>query len=314
MNMREFCSTISDAYASKNHKLKADIDKFKEQPDWKRLSFEEQYEGLVAGPLRALSCRAILTIDALDECEGREELMETLSNKQSSVPLLRTFVTGRPESDIKEWGEKADGVRVANFQELEGPNEDVERYIRSRLEDATTDIKNRVIGRAEGLFIWARIACDLLRNSLDSDRKLEELEGPSKGVSKLDSLYSVALKQATKDDKESRQIIVQVLQMVLAMRTPLTIEDLEEISPWKGRDVVRRTIARLGSLLLIEGPHDPIRLLHTTFREFLTSRERACQWFVQLRSGHYALARGSLRIIEDYSSTDVGSFDGDARG
>jgi len=311
ISTREFCSTVSTTFASKDHDLKRHIDEFKEQQlDWKQLSFEQQYEGLVAGPLRVLNRRAILTIDALDECEDRIELMKTLRDMQSSIPLLRTLITGRPEADIKQWVMKVDGIRMASFRELEGHNQDVENYIRSRLEDKPSDIQQRVIRRAEGLFIWARIACDLLSQALDINSRLEELERPSEGVSKLDSIYRVALKQATQDDEPSRQIIILVLQMLLAMRTQLSIADLVEISPWSEKDVVQRTIARLGSLLISQGPNDPIRLLHITFREFLTSRERAGKYFIQLRFGHYTLARESLRILGHYSSSDINSFGG----
>jgi len=313
MSTGEFCSTVSKAFASINHELKPHIDEFKKRLDWEELSFEEQYEGLVAGPLRVLNRRAILTIDALDECEDRFELMETLHNKQSSVSLLRTFITGRPEADIKQWVMKVDGIRMASFRELEGDNEDVEKYIRSRLEGKANDIQDRVIRRAEGLFIWARIACDLLRQALDINGLLEELERPSAGASKLDSIYRVALKQATPDDNPSRQILVLVLQMLLAVRTPLSIADLEEISPWPEKDVVQRTIARLGSLLLFQGPNDPVRLLHTTLREFLTSRETAGNYFIQVRFGHFTLARGSLSILGHYSSSDINSLGGHSR-
>jgi len=314
MSTREFCSTVSDAFVGINPHLKPHIDEFKKRPDWSKLSFEQQYEGLVAGPLRVLNHRAILAIDALDECKDRIELLETLRDKQSSIPLLRTLITGRPETDINQWVMKVDEIRTASFRELEGDNQDVEKYIRSRLEDEASDIQDRVIRRAEGLFIWARIACDLLGQALDIDNRLEELEGPSEGASKLDSVYRVALKQATQDDESSLKIIILVLQMLLAMRTPLSIADLEEISPWSKKRVVQRTIARLGSLLLSQGPNDPIRLLHTTFREFLTSREKAGKYFIQLPFGHYTLARGSLRILGDYSSSDINSFGGHSRG
>jgi len=309
MSTREFCSKVSDAFVGINPDLKPPIDTFKKRLDWKELSFDQQYEGLVAGPLRVLDRHAILAIDALDECEDRIELIETLHDKQSSVPLLRTLITGRPEADIKQWVMEVDGIRMANFQELEGHNQDVENYIRSRLGSKASNIQDRVVRRAEGLFIWARIACDLLSQAIDINGLLEELERPSEGVSKLDSIYRVALKQATPDDKPSQQILILVLQMLLAMRRPLSIADLEEISPWSEKDVVQLSIARLGSLLLSQDRNDPIRLLHTTFREFLTSRERAGKYFIQLRFGHYTLARGSLSILlGHYSSSDRNSF------
>ena len=310
MSTRRFCLAVSNAFADVDCGLIPHIEKFKERPGWKELPLEEQYEGLVAGPLRALNRRAILTIDALDECENPIELMETLRNERLSVPLLRTLITSRPEFDIKQWVTKVDGVYTASFQQLEGDNSDVEKYIRDRLKDETSDIQDRVIHRAEGHFIWARIACDLLNGAPDIDGTLEDLEGPLEGTSELDSIYRVALKQATPANKSSRKAIILVLHMLLAMRRPLSIADLKDFSHWSEK-VVERTIARLGSLLLFQGPNDPIRLLHTTFREFLTSPERAGEYFIDPRFGHYTLAIGSLKILgHDYSSDTNSSHRG----
>ena len=309
MSTRKFCSTVSNAFASIDYSVKRHIDEFKKKSDWEELSLEEQYEGLVAGPLKVLNRRAILTIDALDECENRTELMETLRNERLAIPALKTLITGRPEFDIRQWVMKGGGVYTASFRQLEGANKDVEKYIRDRLKDETSDIQDRAIHRAEGHFIWARIACDLLYDAPDTEGTLKELEGPLEGASKLDSIYRVALKHATPEDNASRKIIILVLQMLLAMRTPLSIAALMEISPWSEK-VVGRTIVRLGSLLQFQGPNDPIRPLHTTFREFLVSRERAGEYFIQPQLGHYTLALGSLKILGYYSSPD---FDEDTR-
>ena len=295
MSTRKFCSTVSDAFASLDGGLKPHIKKFKEERlDWEMLSLEQQYEGLVASPLRELNRPAILIIDALDECNDRIKLMETLRDTQPSVPLFRTLITGRPEEDITQLVTNVAGIRKENFQDLEGDNKDVEIYIRSELHNKASDIQDRVIRRAQGHFIWARIACDSLNKALHINRTLEELEGPS---DRLDSIYRVALKQATPDDKSSHQIIILVLQMLLALREPLSITDLTDISPWSEEDVVERTIARLGSLLLFQGRDGPIRLLHTTFREFLTSKNKAGEYFIQPQLGHYTLAQGSLKIL-----------------
>ena len=324
MSTRKFCSTVSNAFARIDPDLMPHIHKFKEWPDWEDLPLEEQYEGLVAGPLRELNRRAILIIDALDECadrDDRKELVKTLRNKQFSVPSLRMFITGRSEANIVQLVMTIDGVRQESFRELEPDNNDVATYIRTKLKDGlknwpkdeASDIQDRVIDRAQGLFIWARIACDLLDEAPDIDATLKELEGPLEGASELDSIYRVALKKATPDNKSSRKVIILVLQMLLAMRAPLSIAELTELSPWSRKDVVERTIYLLGSLLLFQDPNDPIRLLHTTFREFLTSRERAGEYFIEPRLGHYTLAIGSLKILDDYSSSDITSSGEDPR-
>ena len=299
-----FCSTISNAFASLDRGFKDHINEYKEKwLNWEQFSFEKQFEGLVAGPLRVLNRRAILTIDALDECEHAIKLIETLRDKQSSVPLLRTLITSRPVAEIQDSVRKIDGICTRSFEQLEGDNQDVEIYVQFRLENKASEIQNRVIRRAAGHFIWARLACDLLCRVPDINGTLEALEGPSGKFPILDLIYNEALKQATLDDERTHQVIMLVLQMLLAMRAPLSIADLQEISPWSDKDVVERTIYRLGSLLLFQGPNDPIRLLHTTFREFLTSRERAGKYFIQLELGHFTLARGSLKILGHYASS-----------
>ena len=316
MSTRKFCLAVSNTFADIDRGLIPHIEKFKERPGWKELPLEEQYEGLVAGPLRVLNRRTILIIDALDECADYKELINTLRNKQFYIQTLRMLITGRPEADIVPLVTRVDGVRKESFQELEPGNNDVSTYIRDRLKDLPKDeasrIQDRVIDRAQGHFIWARIACDLLDGAPDTDHTLKQLEGPLEGASELDLIYRLALKKATRDEKSYRQPIVVVLQMLLGMRRPLSIADLKEISPW-GEKIVERTIARLGSLLLFQDPNDPIRLLHTTFREFLTSRERAGEYFIDPRLGHYTLAVGSLNILGHYSSSDVNSFGEDSR-
>ncbi|PVF91469.1 hypothetical protein CPB86DRAFT_770645, partial [Serendipita vermifera] len=158
MSTNRFCSTVADLFAAQSTVFKAELDKFVDRPD---LSFEERFEGMITTPLKAHGRPAILTIDALDECnneyQSRDELLQTLARQRKSIPQLRVLVTGRPETDIKRWAEASGGH--TNFTKLEGGSKDVELYIESRLQSIPLDDRRRlysVIRQAEGLFIWAR--------------------------------------------------------------------------------------------------------------------------------------------------------------
>ena len=316
MSTREFCSTISDAFASLDRDFKAHVTKFKEERlDFKHLSLEKQFEGLVARPLEELGQRAIVIIDALDECEDRRELLEIIRTSQSSVQVLQTFVTGRPEPDIKAWANRVGGIRVESFESIEGRNEDVENYIESRLNKPPEppewpdlrerpDLRDRVKRRANGLFIWARIACDLLLDAVMVDEKMRELEDGSSN-DRLETIYRVALEQAIPNSRSSHQATIMVLQMVLTAKSPLSIAELEELSPWRKKGVVKQVVTRLGSLLVYRGEEDPVRLLHITIREFLTSRERAGIYYIHLELGHYWLASGTLHFLRHQLSSDT---------
>ncbi|KIM23128.1 hypothetical protein M408DRAFT_77976 [Serendipita vermifera MAFF 305830] len=307
MSTDVFCSTVADAFVAHDRKFEALIKAFKERPDIGLLSFEEKFNGLVINPLEELKQDAILIIDALDECDNehgsRDELLNALYSQQSSSPRLRILATGRPEFDIKQWARRS-GVQCANFAQLEGSSTDVEVYIKHRLQDLPNiqDRLYQVIKHADGVFIWARIACDLVDNSADIDGLLEEL---GKEVN-LDFLYKVALRQSIPRNERSQQAFTTVLQMILAAREPLSIAELELLSPKPG--LVEGIVTRLGALLLYKDREDPIRLLHATFREFLTSRAKAGVFFIQPEHGNQTLALGCLSFISNYSSEDDSSL------
>ncbi|KIM32075.1 hypothetical protein M408DRAFT_50615, partial [Serendipita vermifera MAFF 305830] len=105
MSIQSFCSTVANAFSALNPRFKASMGEYMSVPDWQFHSFEEQFEGLVASPLRKAQQPAILIIDALDECSDRHgdrrRLLEILCTPQDLSPLLRILVTGRPEPDIK---------------------------------------------------------------------------------------------------------------------------------------------------------------------------------------------------------------------
>ncbi|KIM20791.1 hypothetical protein M408DRAFT_123588, partial [Serendipita vermifera MAFF 305830] len=309
MSTSSFCEIVANALGASNPRLQALMSVFKRRPDFGLFSFEEVFNGLIVKPLEDLGLDAILIIDALDECnnedESRTELLSALCTQRSSTPRLRVLATGRPELDIRLWADKS-GVRYVNFFQLEEGDKDIEVYIKHRLQD-TPSIQDRlyhIIKQADGVFIWARIACDLIVDTIDVDGLLEEL---SKEVS-LDFLYKVAFRHSIPKDTRSQQALVVVLEMILASREPLSIAELEMLSPRRG--IVEQTVNRLGAVLLYKDQEDPIRLLHATFREFLTSRSRAGIYFIEPGRGHQTLALGCFRTIGRHLSQDYATIRG----
>jgi hypothetical protein len=301
MSTNSFCSTVAGLFAEQNKDFEQHLKKFNNRSD---LTFEERFEGMISNPLKALNRRAILTIDALDECNNengsRDELLETLANQCPSILRLRILVTGRPEADIKRWAEAAGGY--TNFGKLEGNSKDVQLYIETRLQNIPVNDRQRlypVIRHAEGLFIWARIACDLLVKTTDVDGLLDTL---GQEVS-LDYLYRVALEQSMPKDKASWQAILTVLQIILAAKRPLSIVEIEKLCP--NSKVVEPVVTVLGSFLLYDGRDGPIRLLHATFREYVIDRSKHSPLFVQIGLGHHLLASRCLNLLKEFSKEEV---------
>ncbi|PVF94543.1 hypothetical protein CPB86DRAFT_665632, partial [Serendipita vermifera] len=307
MSTNLFCSTISDLFASQNPAFKEAVQKF---VDHKVLPFDERFKGMITQPLQALDKPAILTIDALDECnnEGgeRDELLRTLEEQLPSVPNLRVLVTGRPERDIKRWAETSFGH--TNFSKLEEGDEDVKLYIENRLQKLSLADRNSiytVIQQAEGLFIWARIACDLLEKTINFNKLLNIL----KQDVTLDYLYRIALEESIPKDSASPEEIVTILQMILAAKRPLSVAELEKLAPIP--TIVEGVVSLLGSFLLYKDRDDPIRLLHATFREYITDRQKAGGLFVQVELGHHLLATGCITMLNKYSKMGTDLLDKD---
>ncbi|KIM22664.1 hypothetical protein M408DRAFT_78735, partial [Serendipita vermifera MAFF 305830] len=101
MSTETFCSTVADAFIALDERFKVPIEAFKKRPDFRLLSFDEKFNGIVISPLQKLNRDAILIIDALDECDNehgsRDELLNALHGQQFSSPRLRILATGRPE-------------------------------------------------------------------------------------------------------------------------------------------------------------------------------------------------------------------------
>src|SRR5205814_5593511 len=108
-----------------------------------------------------------LLIDALDECEKsiRDSLLLALAKLPSNTPAnVKVFVTSRPESDIRETLHD-----VAHVLRIDSGtvNADLSKYIDFRADELnkakncgeklTRDIKDALMQKAGGTFLWASL-------------------------------------------------------------------------------------------------------------------------------------------------------------
>jgi hypothetical protein len=103
------------------------------------------------------------------------------------------------------------------------------------------------------------------------------------------------MRQAMPKDVPSRRAVLTILGTILAAQRPLSIDELKLLSPKPA--IVESAVGRLGSFLVCDDREEPIRLVHITFRDFITDQTKAGQYFVQVKLGHYTLALQSIKII-----------------
>ncbi|EJC98391.1 WD40 repeat-like protein [Fomitiporia mediterranea MF3/22] len=263
-----------------------------------------QFESLLYHPLASVSDAmqgpVVIVLDALDECgsEGtRRMLLESLRKGLPSLPKqFRFLITSRKELDI---------VRVLSSQpdcivpiELEHDSEackgDVLRYIENGMRNVL--IKNelripadwqlrmdRLGDAAGGLFIWASTAIKLVDRDYPS-RRLNDLVSQLQSLSGLDNLYRTILEASgiSFDDKVSRARFSQVLGLILLCKIPLSDDTIDGILGYSDDESSRVILARLQAVLVYT-PGAPIRVCHTSFRDYLLASGRAYDdWFIDL--------------------------------
>ena len=91
------------------------------------------------------------------------------------------------------------------------------------------------------------------------------------------------------------------MKLVLASFEPLPLTALNVFLHYSGDAFDAKTIVRyLGALLSgVTSTSQPIRPLHTSFRDFLTDKSRSNNFFVDVSGGHQELAMACMRTMVD---------------
>jgi NACHT domain len=281
------------------------------------------FECLLLEPLKTvpLPSPVLIVIDALDESGAtidRNGLHAFLAQRLIDLPPnFRILITSRPESGIEPAFANAGSVRTIYMDDTElaaNTEQDIGMYLRKELpEDVFKDYGGKLAKAAEGLFQWAAVACGFINSpaSLGLSKKecVQHLLGHSRerdDQGPLDNLYEEVLKEYFKSHK-AQIVFRSVMGQLLAAIEPLSISSLIVLRRHgtkddpEDSDRVHGILGYLGSLLSNVTSADqtrPIVPLHTSFRDFLTSKTSDV-FYVDLGDAHHQLAHSCLTIMLD---------------
>jgi NACHT domain len=291
----------------------------------------DQWEHLILQPLSKLmanSCQSplILVIDALDECDGDNDIkgiLQLFAQAKSLGPIqLRIFITSRPEIPIRLGFRDMPGILhrdlVLNNVPREIIDDDISIYFRHELRDIELSARviTRLTEKACGLFIWAATACRFIKNGklVASERLSLILEGgksernPEK---ELDQIYAKILSDSVGGDydedeeKAVFELFRKIIGAIVILFNPLSAAALSELLT-EPRSKVSQILSNLHSVL--EAPENnvyPIRLLHPSLRDFLLAKERCQQLWVDEKQIHLDLTKNCLRLMSNRLKRDI---------
>lgn len=290
----------------------------KTEPDLCNSVLKAQLDKLIVAPLLAASdmpSPVVIVFDALDECDGSESVERMLHLLADAMPKLsqhlrpRLLITSRPDPHIRSRFHSPDMLAVAQVTALHDIDEvivegDIRRYLHHRLNNAATDEEVDLLTKmAKGLFIFASTASDFILDKFWNDPKGQlkvvlagEVTGDDGPYGELDRLYLQVLSSALPPRPPRR--LVERLRTVLAAitllfdpSTPRTLDHFLQLN----NGSVTQTLQRLQAVVVV--PQDdaaptPIRLIHPSFPDFLSSSVRCGddRFFIDGGAHHSRLA------------------------
>lgn len=306
------------------------IDILRVRPDIGSEAMANQLTELLVNPLIASGISTTISIEALDECNDSEPasvILSLLARVVDDLPLIRFFITGRPEAPIRA-GFRIPSLRpqteIIQLHEItEGLDDDITLYLRARLWDI---VKHRsdfelaetwppadrlaiLVQKCERLFIFASTVVKLLSSAHPFDPreglvKLTQFPGNThyEGMYGIDALYIHVLhKRSSPMTQESYDDLKPILGTIVLAYNPLSSMSISALMQLHSPDVIKTRLGGLHSLLVIpSSSSDPIRVHHKSFPDFLINSERCSgmEFYIDPDIYHAKLAIACLDIMK----------------
>lgn len=316
----------------------------RKSPDIAGNYLSDQWQQLFLLPLNSLESSSlqsrtwIFVIDALDECEESHnkigKILELLAQAQNIKSVrLQFFITSRPEPSIR-LGFGHISKEYQHFILNEVPRSVVDHDIGVFIKHELDNIKQvrklpatwpgqekfrLLVQRTHGLFIYASTICRFILNRTRSaTRQLSiVLEGTGRShTEKLDEMYAQVLTHSVAGDskgEEREELIEQFKQIVGSIAIlfqPLSAAALAKLLQMESeeKETMDLRLDELHSVLDVpESQDSPIRLLHTSFRDFLLDEQRTlgAQFRINKTQTHRDLVDSCLKTMSNALTRDI---------
>jgi AAA ATPase domain len=300
-------------------------------------ALRDQWNQLIFQPLSkqeadSLPSPLLIVIDALDECEGENNIRAILQLLVDARALkttrLRIFITSRPETPIhlnfRAIPEICYYDLVLHDVSRAIVDNDISIFFKHNLgiiremcslpaDWPDKQTITRLVQSAGGLFIWAATACRYICDGdgfFGQERLLDILEGDSSAAEpeeELNNIYIKVLENSVnprlKPQEKERffKMLREALGAIILLISPLPAISLARLLR-KPEDKVGIVLGHLRSILHIaKDPSRPVRLHHPSLRDFLLSPQRCRNplFWVDEKKANEALANHCIQLMSE---------------
>ena len=266
----------------------------------------------------------VFVIDALDECgdaQSRPRLLKVLTNAAAQTPWLKIIVTSRTEIDIQHFFDTLAQPSYLPYDLAtdQDANADLRAFARNQFDlvakrwhlDTPWPEEshfNKVISRADGLFIFIKTLVLALKRCKDPEESLKgALQGPAGiGSESLYELYSSILKTQMVHNNDEFQRMIGVL-LAASPYSALCDETIAELAGVKAY-LVKAWVDALSSLLYRdEAANRGVRVRHLSVYDFFVSDR--CDYQANVRDADVQLGIACLDVMTAQLRFNICDFD-----
>ncbi|KAF2189350.1 ankyrin, partial [Zopfia rhizophila CBS 207.26] len=253
-------------------------------------AFSKVLQSIVSG-----YTRVFIVIDALDECRepDRSAVLSEISQLQAEA-RINLFTTSRPGQRIQTEIEKR--FPMMRSVEISARDDDVGKYIDghmlqlSLLDDENddlseetkmkikADIKTKIIGAANGVFLLAQIHFDGLIDKVTPNEITVALDTLPKGKDSLAQAYGKTINRIRSQPQGFRLLAERVLSLLTGAKRLLALSELRHALAVKAGastlnegdlPITTAIVSACAGLVTVDKAGHIVRLLHDTTREYL---------------------------------------------
>ena len=344
-NLRSIFPTLAFQLAHRYPRFRQQLlSVLKTSPDVGRETLCSQMEKLIVGPFQATKIQTLIVIDALDECcdeEPASAILSVLSRYMDKIPLVKFFITGRPEPRIRS-GFRLESLcphtDVLKLHEVEPSSvaHDIKLFLKAQFVEiakSRSDCsfvedwpgpQNIVIlcKKAAGFFIYASTVVKFVASHFDPpDERLDLIvslpqDTSHEGRLGIDLLYTQVLSQAFPNvdplDHKHYSRFRSVVGAVLLILHPLSINTLSDLINCGTPSRISTSLRTLHSVLLVpDSAEGPVRIFHKSFPDFLTDPLRCTnhQFFIDPPTHHKEILFSCLSMMKEKLKRNICKLD-----
>ncbi|TFK31329.1 hypothetical protein BDQ12DRAFT_640202, partial [Crucibulum laeve] len=287
-------------------------------------SLRHQLDKLLINPIWTTGLdlsKVIIIIDALDECDDKQLISEFIEaivdicNTPNFQLPFRLFLTSRVEEHIQEQFYKSTTQSVIKYLSLQNfdATKDIQLYLESRLFllyrskprlmhgiswpwPSKEDLEMLSTNAAGSFIIASTLVTFIEKAKGHPDNNLKEALDMTDG---LDPVYHQVITTALQENKTLRDKHLHILYRVLAViglaEEPLSVTDMSVLLEREAHHIVYMLLGLQAILLIPEKDNEPVKVFHTSLRDYLCLKERSKDLCINMQQSHAMLA---IRCLE----------------